>query len=286
MLKRPQGRFCYTYAMNPKIIKINAKNTAFNHLKALRDNRSKRHQEKRFFIEGVRSINNAIQYGWKIRGVAYSAQRDLSDWAKGVVTGLNGATQYQIEAELYDELSLKDESSELILIAETRKTSLDTIKLAKKDIVVVFDRSSSPGNLGSIIRTADALGIKAIILSGHGVDPYSPGVISAATGSFFAMSILMVDSPKQIEQWTHSLKKNLGSLQVFGTDEAGTPIAEANPNTSFGPTILLVGNETSGLSEAYKQMATQVIAIPMQGSASSLNAAVATSIILYELTRT
>jgi tRNA G18 (ribose-2'-O)-methylase SpoU len=266
--------------MPPKIITIPTPNTAFHHLSALRNNRAKRTSEGKFIVEGVRSINNALQYGWDIKGWIYSSGH-LSSWGRESVQKVHGATHYHIADELLKQLSQKDEASELLAVVATPKDDLKHIPISDQATVIVFDRPSSPGNLGAIIRSADAFGASGIIVTGHGVDPYSQETISASTGSLFALPIVRLPSHKELATWIKAQKKLLPKLSVIATDEKGSE--QIDQHDFSGPTVLLVGNETHGLSKAYMELADHYVSIPMGGSASSLNAAVATSIILYEI---
>lgn len=112
---------------------------------------------------------------------------------------------------------------------------------------------------------------------------YDPETISATTGSLFSLPIVRVQSQKELDDWLGSIREKYPALQVVGTDENGR---EAIYQHNFKvPTILLVGNEKWGLSAGYKDLADVIVNIPMQGSASSLNVAVATSIVLSEINR-
>jgi TrmH family RNA methyltransferase len=157
----------------------------------------------------------------------------------------------------------------------------------------VFDRPGSPGNLGTLIRSCDALGADGLIVTGHACDLYDPETIRASTGSLFALPSVRLPSQAELLPWLGSLRAAHPSLQVVGTDEDGERAIAAHDFTR--PTVLLLGNETWGLSQGYRQLADALVRIPMAqradasgvigGAASSLNVAVAGSIILYEVQR-
>jgi len=269
--------------MPTKIVNILTPNTAFHHLSALRNNRAKRASEGKFMVEGVRSINNALKYGWDIKGLVYSSERRLSSWAQDILQKVDKATHYRIADELLKQLSQKDEPSELLAVIAMPKDDLKRIKLSSQAPVIIFDRPSSPGNLGAIMRSADAFGVGGIIITGHGVDPYSQETISASTGSFFSVPLVRLPSHKEVVAWIASARKAQPKLSVIATDEKGDE--QIDQHHFSKPTVLLIGNETHGLSKAYLELADSIVSIPMGGSASSLNAAVATSITLYEMQR-
>ena len=265
-----------------KIIRISKENAQFQMLNALKTNREKRNKEG-FIFEGVRNINNAIKYNWPIKAFFYSSKKGLSGWAKDILNNSKAETHYDLVPELLGKLSNKDETSELLALSEKPKDNLNKIKLNDNLLVVVFDRPSSPGNLGTIIRSCDAFSVSGLIITGHAVDVYDPETISATTGSLFLVPIISLPSQKELELWISKVRQEYPNLQVVGTDEEGVQtVYEYDFNK---PTILLAGNEKWGLSTGYKELVDVMVKIPIYGSASSLNVAVATSIIISEINR-
>jgi TrmH family RNA methyltransferase len=269
--------------MIPKAIKIRSENDIFQILLALKGNRQKRQKEKKFIFEGVRNIKNALESDWKIEAFIFSSEKELSRWASGVLRDSQAVLHYDLPLELLKKLSDKEDVSELIVMAHMRSDDLDSIPVRENFLAIVFDRPSSPGNLGTLIRSGDALGASGIVVTGHSVDLFDPETIRATTGSFFSFPFLRLSSHQELVSWVEALKKKMPNLQIIATDETGD---ESVYDHDFKkPTILLVGNEKTGLSVAYKEMADAVVKIPIQGFASSLNVACATSIMLYEINR-
>ncbi|MBP6888918.1 MAG: RNA methyltransferase [Candidatus Pacebacteria bacterium] len=265
-----------------ELVKIGKENARFQILNALKTNREKRNHEG-FLFEGVRNINNAITYNWNIKAFFYSSEKGLSDWAKDILENSKAETHYDLSLELLNKLSNKEEASELLALAEIPEDNFEKVQLKENPLIVIFDRPSSPGNLGTIIRSCDALGVDGLVITGHAVDVYDPETISATTGSLFSLPIVRVQSQKELEDWIGVMRNKYPALQVIGTDEKGSEtIYEHDFKT---PTILLVGNEKWGLSAGYKELADTMVNIPMQGSASSLNVAVATGMVLSEISR-
>jgi TrmH family RNA methyltransferase len=132
-----------------------------------------------------------------------------------------------------------------------------------------------------VIRSCDAFGVSGVIATGHGVDLYEPATIRASVGSFFAVPSLTLESHREVAGWVADLRRVYPGLAVVGTSaRASTTLREFRWPSE---TVLVVGNETSGLSHAYRELCDDVVTIPMRGTATSLNASVATSIALYEL---
>jgi TrmH family RNA methyltransferase len=146
--------------------------------------------------------------------------------------------------------------------------------------VIVVDRPASPGNLGTLIRSCDAFGAAGVIVTGHGVDPYDPAAVRATVGSFFAVPCVTLASHRDVADWLVTVRRTYPNLRVVGTSAHAT--VRLRDYAWPSETAIVVGNETSGLSHAYREMCDDLVGIPMTGTATSLNAAVATSIVLYE----
>jgi tRNA G18 (ribose-2'-O)-methylase SpoU len=148
---------------------------------------------------------------------------------------------------------------------------------------VVFDRPASPGNIGSIIRSADAFGADGVIVTGHAADVYDPRSVRASTGSLFGVPAVRVPSHREVMAWAAERRARGCPLRIVGTDEHGE--ADLFDFDLAGPTLLLIGNETKGLSTAWREACDHMVRIPMTGTASSLNAANAATAVLYEAAR-
>jgi len=259
-------------------LRITSRNARFQQWSALLTNRTKRHRAGEFLVQGVRPITLAIEHGWPIRALLYDAEAQLSGWAVDLLDTVR-APNVAMSAELLAELGGKEETApELIAVVAQRRDDLQLVQPAPGRPAVVFDRPTSPGNIGTLIRSADAFGAAGVIVTGHAADPYDPKAVRASTGSFFAVPVVRAPSHREVLDWASAL-----SLRVAGTDETGdVDVAEYD----FGqPTLLVVGNETAGMSTGWREACDAVLTIPMIGAASSLNAATAGSIALYEAAR-
>ena len=265
----------------PRHLEVSTANTAFQRIDVLRRNRNKRHRYGEFVVEGVRAINGALAGGWTVRSFAYPRDRQLSRWATDILEASTADSHLAVAPALFDQISEKEESSELLAVVATRPDSLDRIPQRAGMLVVVVDRPGSPGNLGTLIRSCDAFGADGVIISGHGVDLYDPVTIRASVGSFFAVPSVALPSHKEVGEWVSGLRQSYPGLTLVGTSaRASSELRDFAWGTEV---VLLVGNEATGLSHAYREMCDAVVRIPMRGTATSLNAAVATSIVLYEV---
>ncbi len=134
-----------------------------------------------------------------------------------------------------------------------------------------------------MIRSADAFGAGGVIVTGHAADPYDPKAVRASTGSFFAVPVVRSASHRQVLDWVTAVRLRGIAMTVVGTSEDGDVDAAGYDFTQ--PTLLAIGNEANGLSAGWNDACDQMVRIPMAGSASSLNAATAASVVLYESIR-
>ena len=148
---------------------------------------------------------------------------------------------------------------------------------------IVLDRPASPGNIGSIIRSADAFGADGVIVTGHAADVYDPRCVRASTGSVFALPVVRCPSHREVTEWVAAQRALGCPIVLAGTDEHGDRDVFDFDFTQ--PTLLVVGNEAAGLSKVWRELCDPVVRIPMTGTASSLNAATAATAVLYEIAR-
>ncbi len=175
------------------------------------------------------------------------------------------------------ELGEKDEQvPELLAVVAIPPDDPRRVPVPSDALLVALDRPSSPGNLGSILRSADALGAHGVFVTGHAADLYDPRTVRATTGSLFAVPAVRVDGPEAVLE-------HVAGARVIGTAE-DAPVELADVDLT-GPVLLVVGNETSGMSTGWTERCDLLVRIPMAGTASSLNAAVSGSIALYEAVR-
>jgi 23S rRNA (uridine2479-2'-O)-methyltransferase len=269
--------------MPPQVKRIFSENNDFQYAETLRRNRQKRHRQGEFFVEGVRPINQALAHGWTISAFLYSHERSLSGWAGDILARSTAQVHYELPQPLMDKLSQKDEPSELLALVRMPPDDLARIPLSPDLCVVVLDRPASPGNLGSIIRSCDAFGVHGVIVTGHAADVYDPETIRATTGSLFAVPVVRLADPPLLVPWLARAQDTLTQVQVVGSSAKAR--LDIIHHDFRRPTVLVVGNETWGMSTYLKELCDAVVRIPIVGSATSLNVASATSIMLYEIAR-
>lgn len=265
--------------------KVYNKNVAYQKFEVLKTNRNKRYKYKEFLVEGVRNIKEAIRNNWTIVSLIYSFDMKLSDWAKETIAQVNTEQNYELTLELMKELSSKEDTSELLAIVKMRKDMVSEIALSENPMLAIFNRPSNKGNLGTLIRSCDSLGIEGLVINGHGVDLYDPDVISSSMGSFFKIPVVRASDNDFIEAWITDLRRQYPNLQLIGsTAHSEKSIYEIDLT---GPIIFMIGNETDGLSFYFKELSDIMTTIPMaaNSSASSFNVACASTVMFYEAVR-
>lgn len=265
--------------------KIYTKNADYQKLEVLKTNRHKRYKYGKFFVEGVRNINEAIKNGWNFSSLIYTDERELSAWGKNILRTVKTEQNYILSAALMDTLSDKEDGSELLAIIRMRDDNFHTIKLSENPLLVLFDRPSNKGNLGTLIRSCDAFGADGIIITGHAVDLYDPAVITAGMGSFFNIPAIRLANNSQILSVIESMKNQYPNFQVIATTAHKKKALYAEKLDR--PCMIMIGNETDGLCRALYDLADTIISIPMaaSSSASSFNVSCAATVILYEIIR-
>lgn len=261
---------------------IYAKNASYQRLETLKTNRNKRYAASAFFVEGVRNINEAISSGFAVETWIYALQRPRSSWAENLLKTIPADGHIALAPALMDDLSGKDDTSELLAILKMRQDTLDIEALPDNPLLLLLDRPSNRGNLGAILRSCDALGADAVVLTGHGVDLYDPDVISATMGSFFRVPSVRVASHDDIDALIERLRAAHPALVTIGTTAHNAVPLRETPLS--GPVLLMIGNETDGLSRALCERCDMMSTIPMRpdSGASSLNVACAVTVLLYE----
>lgn len=264
--------------------RITTRNARFQVWESLLSNRTKRHRAGEFLVQGVRPITQAVEHGWEVRALLYDAERRLSAWASGLLRALPAVEHVAMAPELIAQLAEKEQgATELVAVVAMPPDDLQRVRVDRDFLGVVFDRPTQPGNIGSVIRSADAFGAHGLLTTGHAADVYDPRSVRASTGSLFALPTVRASSPTEVADWVERHRGAGVPIVLVATDEHGE--VDVSAFDFRQPTLLLLGNETAGLSRAWRELADVTVSIPMAGSASSLNAANAASVVLYEARR-
>ena len=248
-------------------------------IKAL-SNKKDREQSGTFMAEGLKLVIDALELGWAIRTLVYAKAAKGKPLVEQVAarTVAKGGLVLEVSEKVLSSITRRDNPQMVVGIFEQRWTPLEDLRPSEGMTYVALDRVRDPGNLGTIIRTADAAGASGVILVGECTDPFSLETVRATMGSVFAVPLARATT-EEFFAW----QKRSGA-QVVATHLAGA-VDYRTVNYEKKPTVLLMGNEQSGLPEALAKAADRLVRIPQQGRADSLNLAVATAVMLFEARR-
>lgn len=255
-----------TSISNPKIKEI----------RSLRQ-RKERAQTGLAFIEGIRIVTDAVQHPGTLETIVVAPELLTSPFARELVEAQRraGTSCLEVTAEVFQSLSSKDGPQGLGAVIRQRWESLERVRLADDFCRVALEAVQDPGNLGTILRTCDAVGCTGVMLLGQSTDPYDPAALRASMGAIFSQRLVKT-SFEAFATW-----KQEHGYRVIGTSGAA-PVEYSGVRYQF-PLILLMGSERLGLSAEQQAICDTVVSIPMVGQGDSLNLAVATGVMLYEL---
>ena len=255
--------------------RISSKDNEFiKHIKKLK-NKKYRDLNNEYLVEGIKIIQEAIQENAKIKQIVICDEGEqTSEIPKELMYEIAKYDCIYVTQKIFN--SITDVSNPQGILAVIEKPSKNEIEYSE-GIIVVLDNIQDPGNLGTILRTVDSIGLKQIVVSKGTADAYNPKVIRSTMGAIFRINIVEVD---EIEKTLKEMKKHKYKTVV------------TTPNTSktiydidYKKKAIIIGNEANGVEKQIIDNADEKVKIPMPGRAESLNASVATGIVLYEYVR-
>ena len=237
--------------------------------------------ENAYLIEGIKLVKEAMAENAKIKQIIMC--EDYTDNVELDKDTLYEIAKYNVAYVTRNILNFITEVKTpqgIIAVVEKRNKNLeDTTALVdfSQDIILALDDIQDPGNLGTILRTADSANLKQILLSKNSADPYNPKVVRSTMGAIFRVNIIEVEN----------LKEELKKAQANGFKVMVTSLDAQNSiyDTEYYKKVIVIGNEANGVSKEIQEMADEKVKIPMLGKTESLNASVATGIMLYEYVR-
>jgi len=239
-----------------------------------------RDQQNAFMAEGLKLVIDALDLGWSIRTLVFAkAGRGNAAVEKVAArTVAAGGTVLEVSEKVLVAITRRDNPQMVVGVFQQKLLPLRDIRAHDGDVWVALDRVRDPGNLGTVIRTVDAVGAKGVILVGETTDPFSVETVRATMGSIFAVPVTKA-TPEAFLAWRNSF-----SGLVAGTHLKGA-VDYRSVDFSRGPVLLMMGNEQQGLPDNLAESCDRLLRIPQAGRADSLNLAVATGIMLFEIRR-
>ncbi len=258
-----------------------SQNPRIKFVRALSGRAKERREAGAFLAEGVRLVEEASVAGWPFRFALYSD--DLSERGRELVQQLQEKEidAEQVDARLLQSLSETETSQGVLAVLEPHELPI----VDPLDFILIPDSLRDPGNLGTLLRSADAAGVQAVLLPPESVDPFSPKVVRAGMGAHFRLPIREMsweDIRAFLEGSPAQDSEDVKRLQVFLADMHGASCWQMDFKA---PLALIIGGEASGATEPARKLAERLVSIPMLGNAESLNAAVAGSILVFEVLR-
>ena len=250
-----------------------------NHIvKLARALRQRKHRDESglFLAEGILHVGEAVGAGWQVEAILYSQEILSSEFANDLVSQQieRGTKCYQISPELFDQVAEKENPQGILAILHKKNKHLNDIPRSKFQRGVAVVSPQDPGNVGTVMRSIDAVGADGLILLDRGVDLYHPTVIRASMGTFFWIPIIQAQFTDFVE-WARQ-----NDYQLLGTSAHGN-LDFREVVLGEKPWIMILGNEQKGLTAEQTAACDLVIRLPMRGRTSSLNLAVAAGVLLY-----
>lgn len=241
----------------------------------LQDKAKVRKQLSLFVIEGQREIELALKGGYELETLLFCPE--LSGKAEKLKIDIAEKLKIEISKEVYQKIAYRDSTEGIIAIAKSKPLQLSDLKVGKNPLILVAEGLEKPGNLGALLRTADAANIDAVIIANPKSDMYNPNIVRSSVGCLFTRQIAVATSEEAIA----FLKEH--HINIYcATLQDSTTYHTQNYNE---PTALVVGTEATGITEIWRQNATKNINIPMQGVIDSMNVSVAAAILVFEAKR-
>ncbi|MBG0785118.1 MAG: RNA methyltransferase [Anaerolineaceae bacterium] len=230
-----------------------------------------------FFIEGLRSVGEAIQTGAPIQSLVIAPDLLVSEFGQSLLQdpAVQRIEKIEVSSEIYEKLAHKEGPQGIGAVVLQNWHSLNEVPVEPGDLWVALDAVADPGNLGTIMRTTDAVGGRGIILIGDSTDPYDPSAVKASMGAIFSLHLVKT-TWHPFQAWAQNAR-----MMLVGTSDHASQDYQAISYQR--PLTLLMGSERHGLSEEMEAACHEIARIPMEGRSDSLNLAVATAVMLYEI---
>jgi len=239
--------------------------------------RQEREKTQLFFIEGIRIVAEAVQLHAAIHTLIYAPTLLRSQFAIDLVHQQEnqGTSCLEVSADIFKSLSIKDGPQGLGAVIGQRWEQLEDVQGHEGLCWIALDAAQDPGNIGTILRTSDAVGCAGLLLLGQCADPYDSNALRASMGAIFSQRLVKATFA-EFAQWKQS-----HSLVVVGTSDKGA--IDYRKAIYNHPLVLLMGSEREGLAQEQQVVCDMMVKIPMVGRSDSLNLAVATGVVLYEI---
>jgi len=253
-------------------------NPRIKNILKLQANSRDRREQNLFVIEGYREISRAIVSGIEIKELYVCSELDRQGRSEQLYTRDTRIQVYEVSTTAFARIAYREGSDGLIALAVPRNLGLNDLKLGSNPLLLILESIEKPGNLGAIMRTADAAGIDAVIVCDPLTDIYNPNAIRSGVGCIFTCQVVNCTSVDAID-WLHKNK-----IKAFAA--ALITSALTYHQVDFrGPTAIVMGTEATGLSKEWLDKSESQIIIPMKGIADSMNVSTSAAVLVFEAVR-
>ncbi len=245
--------------------------------RALLRHRAARREHGQFVVEGLRHVGAALEADAAIAFLLWAPQRLTSPFGKRLVTqaAQKGIAVHATTPEVLDSVSPREHSQGVLAVVHAQPARLAQLGAASHPWIAAVTAPQNPGNIGTLLRTLDAVGAQALVLLDGGADPYHPSAVRASMGALFWVPIVPTDWPS-FYAWAQR-----HGYHLYGSSAHGTALYNQIGYTK--PAALLLGNERQGLTPDQRAACETVVRLPMRGHGTSLNLAVAAGVLLYAM---
>lgn len=236
-----------------------------------------RNEQQLFVIEGARELSLALEGGYEITGAYVCREFFNRTRYPDVLDPIADTMIVDISREVFHKIAYRENSDGIVALARPKQHGLDNLKLTNNPFLVILESVEKPGNLGAVLRTADAAAADAVIVCDPRTDLYNPNVVRSSVGGLFTVQTALCTSSEALE-WLR--KNNIASFA------AELRAAEFYQNIDLtAPSAIVMGTEAEGLTDFWLDNATKRIKIPMRGKIDSLNVSVSTAVLTFEAMR-
>ena len=230
-----------------------------------------------FLVEGIHHVGEVIEAKWEMESILYAPELLTSDFARELIARLHTQPQ-PVSTHVMESLADKENPQGILAVVHQRKVQLEDLQVMRSGVALVSPQD--PGNVGTILRTMDAVDSDTLFLLDGGVDLYHPSVVRASMGTLFWKPVIQTSFSEFLD-WAR--RSTTGGMQLIGTSAHGG--VDYHTLVPQEPWVLVLGNEQKGLSVEQARACDVTISLPMRGRVSSLNLAVAAGVLLYQFVK-
>lgn len=270
-------RETHQYNLFDKQMISSLQNTAIKNIVKLYKSSKERRDQQLFVIEGARELSLALQSEYNIKNVYVCSEMFSNSKYPDVLNSLSANIIVDISSAVFEKIAYREKSDGIVALAEPKKHGLSDIKISDNPFIIILESVEKPGNLGAVLRTADAAAVDAVIICDNQTDLYNPNVIRSGVGGLFTVQTAICTSIEALE-WLNANKINIYAAELNGAKQY-------QAIDYILPSAIVMGTEAEGLTDFWINNAKERIKIPMRGMIDSLNVSVSTAVITFEAMR-